>query len=313
MLIRLMNASKLWNWTSRRSSSCDFGVSIGRFCTLSIEDIIQLWFLIICVRLDECYLFSFFFQDFSCCTDGVWESRRILYFMVKVTFKLLSGRKFCFTNFKVINDLIFSPWRLPMYSEAKVAFFVYLWYPKTRVGHLLSCNCTICYVGYISLVQTLTYNDRGQLMSMKLSFGRTSQSMRLRLIVTCLSWEHGLGTWLSFIHKGLQAMARQDFLKFYSMLLHNHNHSHQDLALLRCLFKMSSISYCLYKRCSHIVPYLLNTLLSLFLSFVGCCFLSRFCVRQDDYCSMNRVIHTNFFVYLWEFSWQSSHKKKWID
>jgi len=52
------------------------------------------------------------------------------------------------------HDLVFSYWRLPMYSEAKVAFFIYLWYPKTRVCHLLSSECTICCLGYISLVQT---------------------------------------------------------------------------------------------------------------------------------------------------------------
>lgn len=29
---------------------------------------------------------------------------------------------------------MFSLWRLPMYSEAKLAFFIYLWFPKTKVS-----------------------------------------------------------------------------------------------------------------------------------------------------------------------------------
>jgi hypothetical protein len=29
---------------------------------------------------------------------------------------------------------VFLSLRVPMYSEAKLAFFIYLWYPKTRVS-----------------------------------------------------------------------------------------------------------------------------------------------------------------------------------
>uniref|UniRef100_A0A0D9VBH8 HVA22-like protein n=1 Tax=Leersia perrieri TaxID=77586 RepID=A0A0D9VBH8_9ORYZ len=45
-----------------------------------------------------------------------------------VSWCLQFGRK----TFMLADDDFFFPYRLPMYSEAKLAFIVYLWYPKTQ-------------------------------------------------------------------------------------------------------------------------------------------------------------------------------------
>ena len=54
-------------------------------------------------------------------------NKKILYFMNNNTIVQRHG-----TVLRISFRLLVS-WRLPMYSEAKLAFFIYLWYPQTKV------------------------------------------------------------------------------------------------------------------------------------------------------------------------------------
>lgn len=75
-----------------------------------------------------------------------------------------------------------------MYGEAKLAFFVYLWYPKTKVCNLICkfiFDSKFVHSFSLTVYFSMPHQSREQLMFMAHSLGLILQNMRQKLIVIC--------------------------------------------------------------------------------------------------------------------------------
>lgn len=134
--------------------------------------------------------------------------------------------------------------RLPLYAEAKLMFFIYLWCPKTKVCRARA-NLMFWFLHVWTYLTDMSYYCREPPMSMRPSLGHTSHNMRMTLIAIFSSFEQELAICLSFTGRSLQLLDTIHFLTFWSMLLlYSHHPSYQGHPLHRLVIKISEITIC---------------------------------------------------------------------
>ena len=74
-------------------------------------------------------------QDNSCNCDDCRDSRRVCSMVIKTTLVKHFIQLFSLITYycREWSPFIFLCFRIPAYGELKLAFLVYLWYPKTKV------------------------------------------------------------------------------------------------------------------------------------------------------------------------------------
>jgi hypothetical protein len=178
MHILLMTTARLLNWTNQRIwHSC---YESKFFWSRKID-----W-TILPILTPKYELLNWFVKS----TISWWDYLRLWFF---------------FNSFMTLS-LFALMWRIPFYSKAKLMFFIYLWYPKTKV-----LNSSLAQDWYIC------FHCRQLHTSMGLSLSRIFHSMKMTLMVICLSWELEPQIWLLFISRNLHPWDRILSLMFWNM------------------------------------------------------------------------------------------------
>lgn len=140
-------------------------------------------------------MWVFWSQDFGCCINSFWEGLWCFYLMASIYERLDTNTVISLTvlSLSAFPDLhflfCFSSQRIPMYGEAKLAFFIYLWYPKTKVSTFTgSCFIFLIIFAYYYLISFYCFAGfiaREQHMFMILSSDQWFQNTRMKLTAIC--------------------------------------------------------------------------------------------------------------------------------